>query len=116
MNIKPIRNEKDYQKALEKIDILWGSPKNSVEGNELDLLITLVEFYELKNYPILPPNPKDATKFRMEQMGISKVEIEKYFNNKKELNDFLEGKIELTLDLAKVLYQNLKIPAEVLLK
>lgn len=66
MKIRPIKNEKDYQAAIKRVEELWGVSKNSSEGEELDLLISLIEFYEMKNYPIAPPDPIDAIKFRME--------------------------------------------------
>jgi len=69
MNIQPIKTENDYNSAISRIEELWGAKKDTPKGNELDLLITLVEPYEIKHYPIAPPDPIDAIKFRMEQMG-----------------------------------------------
>jgi HTH-type transcriptional regulator / antitoxin HigA len=66
MDIRPIKTEQDYNMALRRIEELWGAQKDSPEGDELDLLITIVESYEMKNYPIAPPDPVDAIKFRME--------------------------------------------------
>lgn len=65
MNIEGIKTEKNYENSLHKIEQLWASPENSVEGDELDILLVLVEAYEAKHYPIAPPNPVDAIKFRM---------------------------------------------------
>ena len=62
-----IQSEKEYQIAMKRIEELWGSKINTPEGDELDLLITLIESYEMKHYPIAPPDPIDAIKFRMEQ-------------------------------------------------
>lgn len=67
MVFKPTNTEQDYQNALQRIEELWGASKDSPQGNELDLLVTLVESYEMKHYPIAPPDPIDAIKFRMEQ-------------------------------------------------
>jgi HTH-type transcriptional regulator / antitoxin HigA len=71
MKIKAIKNEEDYREAIHRIEILWGSKKDTPEGDELDLLVTLVESYEMKHYPIAPPDPIDAIKFRMEQMEMT---------------------------------------------
>ena len=70
MNIKPIKTEQDYQYSITIIEKLWGAKKNTPDGNELDLLATLIESYEMKHYSIAPPDPVGAIKFRMEQMGI----------------------------------------------
>ncbi len=71
MDIRPVKTEQDYKMALSRIEELWGAKKDSPESDELDLLATLVESYEMKHYPISPPDPVDAIKFRMEQMGMS---------------------------------------------
>jgi HTH-type transcriptional regulator/antitoxin HigA len=77
MNIRPIKTEQDYNtiaivSAIERIEELWGSKKDTAAGDELDLLVTLVESYEMKHYPITPRESIDAIKFRMEQIGMSK--------------------------------------------
>jgi HTH-type transcriptional regulator / antitoxin HigA len=77
MNIRPIKTEEDYNNALRRIETLWGAKKDTPEGDELDLLVTLVESYEIKHYPIAPPDPIDAIKFRMEQMGLTSADMEK---------------------------------------
>lgn len=115
MNIKPIKTEQDYNKALSRIEELWGSPKDSELGDELDLLITLVESYEMKNYPIAPPDPIDAIKFRMEQMGLSNNDMVKYLGSQSRVSEILNKKRNLTLRMIKTLYSELKIPAEILL-
>jgi HTH-type transcriptional regulator / antitoxin HigA len=71
MKIKPIKNEEDYREAIQRIEALWGSKKDTPEGDEFDLLVTLVESYEMKHFPIAPPDPIDAIKFRMEQMEMT---------------------------------------------
>ena len=74
IKIQPIHTKKDYQKALALIDRLWDARPNTEEGDILDVLVTLVEAYEDKNFPMLPPSPVEAIKFRMEQMGMGKSE------------------------------------------
>jgi len=115
MNVKPVKNEQDYLQALKRIDTLWGAKKDTAKGDELDLLITLVEVYEIKNYPIAPPDPIDAIKFRMEQMGITNADMVKYLGSQSKVSEVLNRKRGLSLRMIKSLYKNLKIPAEVLL-
>ncbi len=116
MKIKPIKTEQDYNNAIQRIEILWGSKKDTPEGDELDLLCTLVEVYEMEYYPILPPDPIDAIKFRMEQMNMTKTDMVKYLGSKSRVSDILNRKRKLTLNMVKSLYKELKIPAEVLLE
>src|SRR5665811_1682214 len=78
MEIKPIKTENDYFKSLKSVELLWGSKRDTPEGDELDLLVTIIEAYEMKHYPISPPDPIDAIKFRMEQMGMTKTDLAKY--------------------------------------
>lgn len=115
MDIRPIKTEQDYHFAIQRIETLWGAKKDTPEGDELDLLVTLVESYELRNYPIAPPDPVDAIKFRMEQMGMSKVDMIPYLGSQSRVSEILNRKRNLTLTMIKSLYKGLKIPAEVLL-
>ena len=115
MDIRPIKTEQDYRDAMNRIDILWGSKKDTPEGDELDLLITLVESYEMKYYPIAPPDPIDAILFRMEQMGMTKADMVKYLGSQSRVSEILNKKRSLTLKMVKSLYKGLKIPAEILL-
>jgi HTH-type transcriptional regulator/antitoxin HigA len=115
MEIRPIKTENDYQSALSRIDELWGARKDTLEGDELDLLITLLEAYEIKHYPIAPPDPIDAIKFRMEQMGMSKSDMVQYLGSQSRVSEILNRKRGLTLNMIKSLYKGLKIPPEILL-
>lgn len=115
MHIKPIKSEQDYQAALRRIDELWGCKKDTPEGDEFDVLVTLIESYEMKNYPFAPPDPVDAIKFRMEQMNIKKAEMVKFFGSQSRVSEVLNRKRSLTLKMIKSLYRGLKIPAEILL-
>ena len=115
MEIKPIKTEKDYNESIKRIEELWGSKKDTLEGDELDLLVTLAESYEMKHYPITPPDPIDAIKFRMEQMGMTKTDMAKYLGSQSRVSEVLSGKRKLTLKMVKSLYKGLKIPAEILL-
>jgi HTH-type transcriptional regulator / antitoxin HigA len=115
MDIRPIKTEQDYTEAIQRIESLWGAKKNSPEGDELDLLCTIVEAYEMRRFPILPPDPVDAIKFRMDQMNLTKSDLAKYLGSQSRVSEILNGKRHLTLKMIKTLYKGLKIPAEILL-
>jgi len=115
MNIRPIKTEKDYNSAIGRIEELWGAKKDTQEGDELDLLVTLVESYEMKHYPIASPDPIDAIKFRMEQMGMTKADMVQYLGSQSRVSEILNRKRSLTLSMIKSLYKGLKISPEVLL-
>jgi HTH-type transcriptional regulator / antitoxin HigA len=115
MDIRPIKTEQDYNFAIRRIEELWGAKKDSPEGDELDLLVTLVESYEMKHYSIAPPDPIDAIKFRMEQMGMTNADMVKYLGSQSRVSEVLNRKRRLSLGMIKSLYKGLKIPAEILL-
>ena len=115
MEIRPIKTEEDYNTSVRRIEVLWGAKKDTPQGDELDLLVTLVESYEMKHYPIAPPDPIEAIKFRMEQMEMSKADLVQYLGSQSRVSEILNGKRKLTLGMIKSLYKGLKIPAEILL-
>lgn len=115
MEIKPIKTEKDYTNSIKRIETLWGAKKDSIEGDELDLLCTLVESYEIHHYPITPPDPIDAIQFRMEQLGMTKADMVKYLGAQSRVSEVFSRKRQLTLKMVKSLYNGLKIPADILL-
>ena len=115
MEIRPIKTEEDYNTSVRRIEALWGAKKDTPQGDELDLLVTLVESYEMKHYPIAPPDPIDAIKFRMEQMDMTKADLVQYLGSQSRVSEILNGKRKLTLGMIKSLYKGLKIPAEILL-
>jgi len=115
MEIRPIKTEQDYYLALNKIEKLWGSKKDTTEGDELDLLVTLVESYEMKHFPIAVPDPVDAIKFRMEQMGMTSSDMVEYFGSQSRVSEILNRKRNLSLNMIKTLYNKLNIPANILL-
>ncbi len=115
MDIRPIKTEQDYNAAISRIEELWGAKKDTPEGDELDLMATLVESYEMKHYPIAPPDPIDAIKFRMEQMGMTNSDMVQYLGSQSRVSEILNKRRKLTLSMIKSLYKGLKIPAEILL-
>ena len=115
MEIRPIKTEEDYNTSIHRIEVLWGAKKDTPQGDELDLLVTLVESYEMRHYPIAPPDPVDAIKFRMEQMGMTKADMVQYIGSQSRVSEILNGKRKLTLGMIKSLYKGLRIPADILL-
>lgn len=115
MEIRPIKTEQDYQNSIRRIEELWGAKKDTMEGDEFDLLCTIVESYEMKHFPIAPPDPIDALLFRMEQMNLSKTDLAEYLGSQSRVSEILSRKRHLTLKMVKSLYKGLKIPAEILL-
>jgi len=116
MEPKIIKSEKDYNGALKRIESLMD--KNSLnkrESDELELLGTLVSIYEDKKWPILPPNPVDAIRFRMEQMGLSRNDLEIYIGNKSKVSEVLAGKRSLSKQMIYNLHKGLGIPLESLM-
>ena len=116
MEIKPVKTKKDYQIALKRIEELWGARPNSSEADELDILSTLVEVYESKNYKINAPDPVEAIKFRMEQLGLKQSDLAEYMGGKNRVSEVLNRKRGLTVKMIKNLNKHLNIPAESLLQ
>lgn len=115
MEIRPIKSEQDYQASIRRIEELWGVKRDTPEGDEFDLICTLVESFEMKHFPIAPPDPIDAILFRMEQMNMTKTDLAKYLGSQSRVSEVLSGKRNLTLKMVKSLYKGLKIPADILL-
>jgi HTH-type transcriptional regulator / antitoxin HigA len=115
--IKPIKNKTQYKEALDKAyELMQMELKpGSTESDELEVLSILIENYEEKNYPVPPPNPVEAIKFRMEQLGISKSELAEYLGYKSRVSEVLSGKRKLTLAMIRRLHEKLKIPVESLI-
>jgi len=115
MNIKPIKTKKDYEAALKKIEGLFNAKPNTIDGDLLDVLTTLVEAYEQKHYKIAPPDPIDAIKFRMEQLGLKQSDIAEVIGGKNRASEILNRKRELTARMMRDLHRKFNIPAESLL-
>ena len=116
MNIKPIKTEADYQSALKEIEKLFGAKPGSSEGDQLDVLITLVEAYEDEHYDIPAPDPIEAINYFMESRGLTRVDLEPYIGSRARISEILNRKRPLTLSMIQRLHSELGIPAEVLVK
>jgi HTH-type transcriptional regulator/antitoxin HigA len=114
MDIKPVRTETDYDAALARIDEIWNSAPGTSESDELDVLSVLVEDYEKKHHPIPPPDPIEAIKFRMEQMGLSRRDLEPYIGSRGRVAEVLNRKRGLSIEMIRNLSEGLGISAEVL--
>lgn len=111
MSISPIRNDADYKAALARIEHLFDAPAGTPESDELDVLATLVEVYEERNYPIAPPHPIEAIKFRLEQAGAGPDALESVIGHQGRVSEVLNLRRRLTLPMIRKLVDNLHIPA-----
>ena len=116
MKLKPIKSKKDYQNALERLELIFDSKKGSAEGDELEILGILIEKYEYEHFPIGFPDPIEAIKFRMEQMDYNQTDLAKVVGLKSRASEILNKKRKLTLEMIRLLHDNLKIPTEVLIQ
>ncbi|MFY0673746.1 MAG: helix-turn-helix domain-containing protein [Bacteroidia bacterium] len=116
MTIRPIRNEEDYQDALERLDTIFDAKKGTNEGDELEILSILIDKYENENFPIGMPDPIEAIKFRMEQMGMNQSELARVVGFKSRVSEILNRKRKLTLSMIRKLHESLHIPTEVLIQ
>lgn len=116
MNIKPIRTRTDYAAALREIESLMTARKNSPEGERLDVLVTLVEAYERRHFPLDLPDPVEAIKFTMEQRGLSAKDLVPMIGGVNRVYEILNRKRPLSLKMIWNLHRNLGIPAESLIR
>ncbi|MBX2847322.1 MAG: transcriptional regulator [Acidiferrobacterales bacterium] len=116
MNIKPIKNESDYRATLAEIESLMMANKDSPEGEKLDVLVTLVEAYEAKNYPLDLPDPIEAIRFEMERRNLTVKDLVPMIGRTNRVYEVLNKKRSLTLAMIRNLHEGLGIPAESLIK
>jgi HTH-type transcriptional regulator/antitoxin HigA len=116
MTIKPIKTKKDYNQALERLEGIFDAKKGSLEGDELEVLSILIEKYEDEQFPVGLPDPIEAIKFRMEQLGYNQVDLAKVFGLKSRASEILNKKRKLSLEMIRQLHEKLNIPTEVLIQ
>lgn len=116
MNIKPIKTEKDYKKALTRLEEIFDSRPGTKDGDELDILGLLLERYENEHYPIEAPDPIEAIKFRMEQMGYKQKDLEAIIGYKGHVSEILNKKRKLTLEMIRKFHEKLDIPLNALIQ
>ena len=114
--IKPIRSEKEYQNALIRLDEIFDAKSGSKEGDELEVLSILIDNYEKEHFPIDSPDPIDAIKFRMDQLGIKQKDLANIIGFKSRVSEIINKKRKLSLNMIRKLHHQLNIPTEVLIQ
>jgi HTH-type transcriptional regulator/antitoxin HigA len=116
MEIKPIKTEKDYNQALERLETIFDAKIGTDEGDELEVLGILIDQYENEQFPIGLPDPIEAIKFRMEQMGYNQNDLAKIVGLKSRASEILNRKRKLSLEMIRQLHVKLNIPTDVLIQ
>jgi len=116
MELKPIHTRKDYQSALAEVERLWDAPAKSPEADRLDVLAMLIESYETRHYPIPDPDPIELLAHVMESRGLTRKDLEPSIGPRGRVADILNRTRPLTLEMIRRLADDLKLPAEVLIK
>lgn len=116
MTIKPIKSKKDYQLAINRLEKIFDAKPNTTEGDELEILGMLIDHYEQTHYPIDFPDPIEAIKFRMEQMGYTQSDLADVVGLKSRASEILNKKRKLTLEMIRNLHATLRIPTDVLIQ
>jgi HTH-type transcriptional regulator/antitoxin HigA len=115
MEIKPIRTVADHRRALREIEHLWNAPPRSPEHDRLEVLETLVVAWEEKHVPIGPPDPVEAIRFRLDQMGLGQSDLARILGSRARASEVLNHRRALTLPMMRKLHRELGIPADILL-
>ena len=116
MDIKAIKTEQDYNQALKRLEAIFHAEIDTPEGDEAEILSILIEKYEDEHYPIGMPDPIEAIKFRMEQMGMKQKDLAEIVGFTSRVSEILNRKRKLTLSMIRKLSANLHIPTEVLVQ
>ncbi len=114
--LKPIRTKADYERALMQLEALWGAKSGTRDGDRLDILATLIDAYEAEHYPMDPPDPIEAVKFRIEQQGLSRKDLEPLIGTRTRVAEILNRKRSLSISMIRRLHEQLGISAEVLIR
>ena len=116
MEIKPIRTKTDYERTLREIERLWGAQEGTPDADRLDVLAILVDAYEQKHFPIDPPDPIEAIRFRLEQQGLDPRALIGIIGSRSRVYEVMQRKRALSLEMIRRLHQRFGIPAEVLIR
>ena len=115
-DLKPIRSKTDYHHALAEVERLWGARAGTTDGDRLDVLATLIDAYESQHYPMDPPDPIDAIRFRMEQQNLTRKDLEPYIGTRTRVAEVLNRKRGLSIAMIRRLHEGLGIAADVLIR
>jgi len=115
MTITPIKSKGDYERTLKRIEVLMDAKSGTKAGDELDVLTTLIEAYEAKHHAICPPDPIEAIKFRMDQVGMTRKDLEALLGGRGRVSEILTKKRNLSLEMIRRLHRTLRIPLESLI-
>jgi HTH-type transcriptional regulator/antitoxin HigA len=116
MDIHPIKTEADYAAALQRVDTLMQAQPNTPEGDDLDVLTTLINVYEDEHYPIMPPDPVEALLYWMETRDLTRRDLEPLLGSRARVAEILNRRRTLSLDMIRRLHSALGIPAEILIQ
>ena len=114
--VRPIRTKRDHEAALKEVERLWGAKAGTRDGDRLDVLATLIDAYEAEHYPMDPPDPIEAIKFRMEQQGLTRRDLEEIIGTRTRIAEVLNRKRGLSVGMIRRLHERLGISAEVLIR
>ncbi len=115
MNIKPIRNDDDLRAAFKRLERVYQAKEGIPAADEMKILVTLIEAYEQKHFPVGMVDPVEAIKFRMEQQGLTQKDLEPYIGSSGRVSEVLNRKRRLSLQMVQRLHDGLHIPYESLL-
>lgn len=116
MNIKLIKTKKEYKTALSRLEEIFDAKKGTAEGDELELIALLIEHYENQHFPISLPDPIEAIKFRMEQMGYTQNDLGDIIGQKSRASEVLNRKRKLSLEMIRQIHETMNIPTDVLVQ
>jgi HTH-type transcriptional regulator / antitoxin HigA len=114
--VRPIRTKRDYETALKEVERLWGAKAGTPDGDRLDVLATLIDAYETEHHPMDPPDPIEAIKFRMEQQGLTRRDLEEIIGTRTRIAEVLSRKRGPSIAMIRRLHERLGISAEVLIR
>jgi HTH-type transcriptional regulator/antitoxin HigA len=114
MKLRPIKTDKDYRNALERLEVIFDAPIDTKEGDEAEILSLLIENYENEHYPIGAPDPIEAIKIRMEELNMRQKDLVGIIGGKSRVSEILNRKKRLTVDMIRDLERILQISASVL--
>lgn len=114
--LKPIRSEADHNRAMTELKGLWGAKEGTPESDRLDVLATLIDAYESEHFPMDPPDPIEAIKFRMEQQGFTRKDLEPLIGTRARVAEVMNRKRSLSIDMIRRLHEGLGISADILIR